>query len=362
MKNTILNQVLLLGILLLFYSCNNQNDTSRHLSKKPNTLGRNVTNLNVTIWSIYQDKKSHFWFGSKDNGVYHYDGKHLRHFSKEDGLVSNDIRGIQEDAIGNIFFETTTGISKYNGYSFQTLEIREGTSADWKLKSNDLWFNIGYKSIGPYRYDGKHLYSLKFPTSPQESNFYKEHPTASFSPYSTYTIYKDQNGILWFGTSSLGLCRFDGMSINWYYDEQLQKTPSGGDFGMRSIVQDHEGLFWFNNSQYRYKVLPSKTEENNLLNLKKENGAGHILPDSTLDYPYFLSIAQDDHHNLWMVTYEDGVYKNNGKELFHYPIIDEKKQVLLFSIFKDKQGVIWLGTHNDGVYKFNGKSFEKFKL
>ncbi|MBK9023934.1 MAG: hypothetical protein IPL69_08160 [Saprospiraceae bacterium] len=61
-----------------------------------------------------------------------------------------------------------------------------------------------------------------------------------------------------------------------------------------------------------------------------------------------------------MATYENGVWKYNGKELIHYPIKDGETNVYLFTIYKDKQGVLWLGTHNAGVYKFNGSSFEKF--
>ncbi len=61
-----------------------------------------------------------------------------------------------------------------------------------------------------------------------------------------------------------------------------------------------------------------------------------------------------------MVTYNDGVYQNNGERLIHYPIKNGDTDVLLFSIYKDNQGVLWLGTHNASVLKFNGKIFEPF--
>ncbi|MFM7089638.1 MAG: two-component regulator propeller domain-containing protein, partial [Bacteroidota bacterium] len=86
-------------------------------------IGVDVTQIDKTIWTIYQDKKSNYWFGSKENGVYYYDGQRLKHITTKNGLVSNEIRGIQEDANGNIFFDTEKGVSKFDGHNFKTLGI-----------------------------------------------------------------------------------------------------------------------------------------------------------------------------------------------------------------------------------------------
>ena len=69
-------------------------------------IGVTVTQIDKTIWTIYQDKKSNYWFGSKENGVFYYNGQQIRQITVKDGLVSNEIRGFQEDSVGNIFIET----------------------------------------------------------------------------------------------------------------------------------------------------------------------------------------------------------------------------------------------------------------
>ena len=337
----------LLPIFLVSFFVSNSIDT-----------GVTVTQLDKTIWTIYQDKKSNYWFGSKENGVYYYNGQQLKHITTENGLVSNEIRGIQEDANGNIFFDTEKGVSKFDGHTFKTLQLANPALPlnNWVLKSDDLWFRMGFKS-GAYRFDGKYLYYLKFPTSPQENMFYMKNPNTILKPYGLYTIYKDRKGYMWFGTASLGVCRYDGRTLNWHYEEQLQTTPNGGDFGTRAIFEDKNGKIWINNTRFRYVI---ETYGYKSVTFKKESGIGYLNKTNKMEFPFFLSITEDNKGNLWMATYENGVWKYNGKELIHYPVKDGETDVLLFTISKDNKGVLWLGTHNAGVYTFNGHSFEKF--
>ena len=321
-------------------------------------IGVTVTQIDKTIWTIYQDKKSNYWFGSKENGVYYYNGHRLKHITTKNGLVSNEIRGIQEDANGNIFFDTEKGVSKFDGHTFKTLQMANPDSPlnNWVLKPDDLWFRMGSTKNGAYRFDGKYLHYLKFPTSPQEFIFYKNNPNSSLKPYGLYTIYKDRKGFMWFGTASLGVCRYDGKNLNWHYEEQLQTTPNGGDFGTRAIFEDKNGKFWINNTRFRYVI---ETYGNKPITFKKENGIGYLNKTNKMEFPFFLSVTEDNKGNLWLATYEDGVYKYNGKELIHYPIKDGETDVLLFTIYKDNKGALWLGTHNAGVYKFMEKTFER---
>lgn len=321
-------------------------------------IGVTVTQIDKTIWTIYQDKKSNYWFGSKENGVYYYNGHRLKHITTKNGLVSNEIRGIQEDANGNIFFDTEKGVSKFDGHTFKTLQMANPDSSlnNWVLKPDDLWFRMGSTKNGAYRFDGKYLQYLKFPTSPQENTFNKNNPNTSLKPYGLYTIYKDRKGFMWFGTASLGVCRYDGKNLNWHYEEQLQTTPNGGDFGTRAIFEDKNGKFWINNTRFRYVI---ETYGNKPITFKKENGIGFLNKTNKMEFPFFLSVTEDNKGNLWLATYEEGVYKYNGKELIHYPIKDGETDVLLFTIYKDNKGALWLGTHNAGVYKFMEKTFER---
>ena len=306
-----------------------------------------------------------FGFAGNENGVYHFDGQDMRLLTTEDGLCNVQVISIQEDQYGNLYFDADNCVSKFDGQSFTTLEVTNNgiLRNEWVLQPNDLWFRMGWSKKGPFRYDGENLYALEFPKTAQVDSFYARYPDVSFSPYDVYTHYEDQHGNRWFGTSSLGVCRFDGETISWLYEEHLTTTPEGGAFGFRSILQDKNGDFWINNSRYRFQIQPTSTikDETLMIDYTREDGVGGINEQFETEYPYFLSIAEDDNSHLWMVTYDDGVWRYDGQTLVQYPVKKEGKTVLLFSIYKDKEGGLWLGTHEEGVYKFDGKGFEPFQ-
>ena len=70
--------------------------------------------------------------------------------------------------------------------------------------------------------------------------------------------------------------------------------------------------------------------------------------------------VEDNSGNIWLTTWDRGVYKYDGKEITNYPIKDSINNVNLVSMYKDKQGNLWLGTNDKGTFKFNGNTFEKF--
>ncbi len=66
-----------------------------------------VSQLDPAIWRVHHAVNGDYWFGSKDQGVYRFDGKTLVNFTTKDGLYYDPVGGIQEDKAGNIYFATT---------------------------------------------------------------------------------------------------------------------------------------------------------------------------------------------------------------------------------------------------------------
>lgn len=343
-----LNIFIFFNALVLLISCNGQ--TSNKQVKTENTVkGDTVSVLGNSVMVIFQDSKNDYWFGSWETGVYKYDGKTIVNYSTKHGLLNNRIDEIKEDKFGDIYFSSenaTSEISKFNGKTFSTLKAIP--SENWKFDSTDMWFKYSYENTKKvYRYDGTTLFELQLPNPPNLSN-----------PFAVYSIYKDKEENIWFGTNPVGVCRYDGKSFQWITEEDLTEFRNEGANGVRSITEDKNGDFWFN-TEYRYGVYDSTTLKSNKFYTRHQSIGGlDGKKNSNLDE--YLSTVKDNNNNLWFVTYLDGVWKYDGTKITHYTVQDNSKQITLFSIYKDNKGDLWLGTHENGAYKFNGTTFEKF--
>ena len=354
-----MNKIILLAIPFLFFSCQSQEQLEEN-----QLLGTSVTEIGSSL-IIFQDKSGHHWFAGNEKGVYRYDGTTITLFGADDGLCSTKVLGIQEDEKGRIYFDTQDGICRFDGKHFTPLEVidSQGDDSNWKLEPGDLWFRSGWDSNGPYRYDGEHLYHLTFPKNKQERAFRALFPKTSYNPYSVYSIYKDSKGHMWFGTSNLGVYRFDGETISWMYEDELTNIPGGGSFGIRSIIEDKDGYYWICNTQQKFEITPESIANKpvDLIKYEEHPGISYKDEESKPDFPYFMSAVEDNEGALWFLTYELGVYRYDGEKMEHFPMKENGQQIKLFAMYKDNDGILWLGTHNAGVYRYNGSDFLRYK-
>lgn len=353
--------VLALWVLVSCISCYGQNAA-------PRAVGKTVAELDKAIWHIIQAKNNDHWFGSDGQGVYRYDGKVLTQFTAKDGLPNDHIRGIQEDKAGNVFITTNGGFSKFDGKTFTTLAVSDEADGQWKLEPDDLWFSAG----APYRYDGKSLQRLKLPTTTKGEEWNAKFPREKFprrsSPYDVYSLYKDSKGNLWFGTGAAGVCRYDGKSFAWIDDEAVTEFHHGPSNGVRSVIEDKEGVFWLCTTQFRYDIYdatPAKSGEQTMVSgdmkYRRLPGIGS-LDKKDPDFNEYLSAVKDERGDLWIASYGGGVFRYDGKDLAHYPVMVGGNVITVVSIYRDHRGDLWLGTHEHGAMKFNGKTFEKFSV
>lgn len=355
----------LLCTLAKVFSCKGQSisrDTNNAMSD-PNSIpgtiltrGDTVKELGNNIMTVYQDKKNNFWFGSWEDGLYRYDGKTILHFTTKNGLPHNRVEDLQEDQGGNIYFNTPAGVCKFDGQSFSTLPVLE--SDEWKLQPGDLWFKSLQFSGKVYRYDGKVCHSLPFPGTKLGEDWMSKH-TAYSNPYAVYTIYNDSNGNVWFGTAALGACRYNGKTFDWISEADVTELHDGPANGVRSIIEDKDGYFWFN-SAYRYDVYGKSNIQKDTFYIR-EKSIGNLDGSPDSDFWEYMSIASDNNNVIWIATYGNGVWRYDGKSTTYYPVQAGGEDITLFSIYKDNLGDLWLGTHENGAYKFDGSGFKRFK-
>jgi streptogramin lyase len=177
---------------------------------------------------MLHDKAGNLWFGTDGDGVYKYDGKSFTHFTKSDGLCSNNITRIIEDNQGRIWFAciqsyqpTMTsdgGLCRYDGQTFTKFPEIKGLTANdiytlAETKSGDIW--VGATGLGAYRFDGKSFTLFSETDKPHRTRY-----------FGLQSMLEDKYGTLWFGFSG-GLFRFNGKSFyNVTPDGPWQKADS----------------------------------------------------------------------------------------------------------------------------------------
>ena len=160
------------------------------------------------VWEIIEDSKGNIWFGRDGYGATKFDGKTFTHFTKKDGLCSNNVASIAEDAQGNIWFGSIT--SDFPRY------INEG---------------------GLSRYDGK--------------TFTRFSELKGLGASDVYFVAVDRAGMVWAGAIRVGAYRFDGGSFTLF--DQTDGPVLPVPFGIQSFVQDRHGTRWFGFSGGLYR-------------------------------------------------------------------------------------------------------------
>lgn len=372
----------LVSASILFISCNAQNrpESSTAQERKETTIRKEVTTSTISggtisttlgnnIQCIFQAKNNHYWFGTQNSGVYRYDGHTLVQFTDKDGLSNNQVQTIQEDASGNIWFGTGAfGISRFDGKSMTTFtnleNLKSYNSSDKTspVKSDDLWFFAG---DGMYRYSDYAI--IHFPL--HESSFgstNSQSPSNRLGPYAVYCSLKDTKGKRWFGTQSMGVCRYDPLASNKEGGDSFTWFTENGLAGpaVLALFEAKNGILWFGNNGsglFRYDstsgVMTNFTKEKGLDN-EEFRKTGKTGP-GTLARIY--SINEDNNGNLWIGTADAGAWRYDGKTLKNYTIKDGLTSNAVTTIYNDKQGELWFGTGSD-VCQFNGSTFSPFTI
>ncbi len=318
--------------------------------------------------NVMQDSDGFLWFTSMFNGLVRYDGSESKEFRAGIGGLSNNFTThIFEDSRGYIWIGTNFGLNRYNKetntiiHYFKDENDPKNSLADntFGLRPNsiiedkmgNIWFGT-YNGLS--KYDPNNDKFTSFWNDPNDSN--------SLSGNDITSLYLADNGDVWVGTKENGITVVNSKDNSFTHIKKSEKGNSIPSNEISAIIKDRSGIVWIGTSNMglvRYSTI-----------LKKFYPTSS-LKNSTIDFSSF-SI-----HNL--IATNDGkiviIPKTNALGLlFLDPETESVEQFKhqsqtpftlvndnIRNYFEDKSGTAWI-THNDGkVYKVEPQSF-KFDL
>lgn len=175
---------------------------------------------------------------------------------------------------------------------------------------------------------------------------------------SVSAVVKDHLGFIWMATND-GLCRFDGPNLIKVYRKSSEESGSTVKLhsdNIRSLICDSKGILWIGTVSGGLTKFNIVTNEWTTYRHNKDD----ITSISNDDV---LTILEDSNHRLWVGTERGLNIFNQDRETFtRLPLTEKTKNSKnyksILKVVKDQNGWIWVGTWAEGLYLFLEDSAE----
>ncbi|WP_286862327.1 MULTISPECIES: hybrid sensor histidine kinase/response regulator transcription factor [Sphingobacterium] len=300
-------------------------------------LGINQGLSNDLVTTIFQDRDGFIWFGTS-NGLNRYDGYEFKVFKNDplskNTLSDNRITAITESKFANLYVATKSGLvvidpSRTN-YQQVLLQLPDGNTP-----INFAVHQVEQDGRGQVFAQGGAKGLLKI----QETKDYNiaqliplKYDGQSLSNYRVNTICKAAGVGIWAIIENLGLAYYDSEKDTFSLTEK-------GNFQSAAMVADPTGNIWFSN---RGQIVCYNT---NARSFTYYNFGPYRKPIVNLYY------GKDK--KLWICTDGMGIQKldiNTGK--FGDQVGFDQQQLTsksIFAVLEDKDNRIWIGTLRGGI-------------
>ncbi len=306
------------------------------------------------VGAIHQDAQGYLWFGTSE-GLSRFDGYRFTNYGLRDGLPNFIINVIVEDRQGRLWVGTNgggvarlvdqlqTGQSGATGrkkfISYPVGETRFSNRVNDMLFDADdnLWCATDH---GLYRATAISTGTLKF-----------EAVVSHRDTAQQMAAFADNRGQLWFGI------RYELVQIAG--DRLIRHAPPGKGFedeAITGITQDRQGrlLVAFASGLFELVAPADASGRGQWKKLALPLGRGQKIQSLLLDSTDALWIATSQ----GLIKYREDGQREGGLTI--YTSANGLGDNWVLSLKEDRQGNLWIGTFGGGVYQFAGETMVSF--
>jgi signal transduction histidine kinase/ligand-binding sensor domain-containing protein/DNA-binding response OmpR family regulator len=288
----------------------------------------------------------------------------FEHLSIEPG----DVADILQDSEGYLWFSTSNGLKKYDGYNFTTYQHDPEDSTTlsenflntiWEDKEGIIW--IGTSEGGLSKFDRSKDQFIHFkPFQYKDVTDKLGHVTA---------INEDSHGTLWLGHDGGKLTRFDKKAGNFSPHDfsHMLATPADTNLGIAryisKIIKDHAGNLWIANNKIGiHRLNDTGDMASRGFPLSFTHFRKHPVGKNPFSSYLIRSIYQDYAGMIWLCT-ANGLNRLNPASgevsyFFHDPTqANSISHNDVTDVVEDQQGNLWIATLN-GLNRLNKERTE----
>lgn len=335
---------------------------------------------NSRILSLYEDAEGVLWIGTDGGGLYSYGDGEWRSFGGREGLMSNHVRAITGDRLGNLWVGTEYGLHQLNEKEVRIYGLDEGladnlitaVAADslgrlWvgtmrgglaRFEGGSAGFELSLVQIYDFNDGLGDLTVLSLAVGPGDriwigtmNGLYHLDPdeglvrlVARKMLYPVTSLAAMPGGGLLIGTMVEGLEMLEGSNLRELLtDEELS------DSYVCAVLQDRDGFVWIG------------TEKSGLVQLK-ERIVGAIASPEGLPAGSIYPLLEDDDGTLWIGTEKSGLYRMRGDRLERASSREEGLAGNMVRVLmRDRSGALWVGTMDGGLSIIAGGRIRNLK-
>ncbi|HMN18927.1 MAG TPA: sigma 54-interacting transcriptional regulator [Ignavibacteriaceae bacterium] len=295
---------------------------------------RSEDKIGNQVWNIYQDSKGYMWFATS-SGLARYNGWKYDVFTKESGLLESFVFGIREDKQGNFWIGGLRGISR--------LSFKNGRNQAPQItnkilgKYNDFYrvFIDSYNRVWAYNNvtasdlflvedDSVYNFSEKYKFKDQRVLYIQEHQGKIYILTSQDKIYE--------------------FFIDAITEVDLPKE----------VIRLKPRMFFFNSHD---EIILCGT--GGVGSVTAINEANKTTVEF-LTYESALYALESRYGGYWIATEQNGLLKVDKEGLLNITESNGLPTNYLYTLYEDREGILWIGTGIKGLFKLPSLRFKSF--